>query len=140
MTKVEMIFFIVLTMTITSLLYFFYSPVEVEKIEPEFNITSATITLNWFDTEEELQAEVQRLENEYCEEYPEECPDGPDDYSDTAGLSECDWQPEENYSWCEMWLVRPTELDIWTENFEQDVWKTIGHEFYHTSAGEFHDN
>lgn len=139
MTKLEIFFFtfiIAISVIGFNILAGIMSAVEIES---EYDITHTSITVNWFDTEQELIIEVQRLEDEYCEEFSEECPDGPDDYSDTSGLTECDWQPKENNSLCELWLVRPTELDEWTFDVEQDNWKTIGHEFYHTVAGGFHD-
>jgi len=104
---------------------------------PEYDITSTSIVVNWFDTPEELVTEVQRLEDEYCEE--NECKDGPVDYRDVAALTECDYHPEMNTSFCELWLVYPTELTEWTDTPEQEIWKTIGEEFFHTLAGEFHN-
>ena len=90
-----------------------------EEVNAEFDITSTAIIVNWFDTEAELQ-------------------DALEDY-EIGGLSECEWRPDSNISFCELWLVRPIELDTWTEDIEQDKWKTIGHEFYHALAGSFHD-
>lgn len=85
----------------------------------EFNITSGSYVVNWFKTELDLQTELGE--------------------PDTGGMAECEWRPEFNHSFCEFWLVEPTELDTWTDDFEQDVWKTIGHEFYHATKGDFHE-
>ena len=85
---------------------------------PEYDITSTSIIVNWFDTVEELEAAL--------------------DDDRYAGMAACEYFPKFNHSFCELWLVRPIELDTWTDDDEQDKWKTIGHEFYHTVAGEFH--
>ena len=87
--------------------------------QTEFNITSGSYVVNWFETELDLQAELGEFE--------------------TGGMAICEWRPEFNHSFCEFWLVEPTELDTWTQDFEQDVWKTIGHEFYHATKGTFHN-
>ena len=84
-----------------------------DRIEAEFNITTATIIVHWFDSEKELQLATQ--------------------YNDIAGVSECEWRPDFNISFCELWLVRPNSLQ---DDYDFD---TIGHEIYHTLAGEFHD-
>lgn len=107
---------------------------ETEEINAEFDITTTSIMMHWFDTEKELRIEVQRLEDEYCEENEIKCVD----YSDVAALTECDWRPEVNHSFCEMWLVRPTQLDEWTFDKENDKWLVLGHEFYHVGAGLYH--
>jgi len=91
-----------------------------EPINEEFDLRTTTIIVNWFDTESELQLAL--------------------DDEEIAGMAECEWRPDFNMSFCELWLVRPTELDTWTEDLEQDVWKTIGHEFYHAVTGAFHDD
>ncbi len=93
--------------------------VHAEPINEEFDLTATTIIVNWFDSELELQ-------------------DALDD-AEIAGLAECEYRPEFNISFCEFWLVQPTELDEWTEDFEQDKWKSIGHEFYHAVKGAFHN-
>ncbi len=134
MTKVEISFFTVLAAVLITGLNFAASVTQAEEINPEYNITTSSIIMHWFDTEKELQEEVQRLEDEYCEE--NDCE--PVYYGDVAALTECDWRPEKNHSFCEMWLVEPTELDEWTFDPEQDKWKTLGHEFYHLGKGLFH--
>jgi len=84
-----------------------------KQIEPEFNITTTTILVHWFDSEKELQERT--------------------GYDDIAGISECEWRPDFNISFCEFWLVTPKSLDD-EYNFD-----TIGHEFYHALAGAFHN-
>ena len=81
-------------------------------IQTEFNITSGSYVVNWFETEAELQAVLG---------------------DDLAGLAECEWRPDFNTSFCELWLVRPVDTDD-EYNFD-----TIGHEFYHAVTGAFHD-
>ncbi len=83
-----------------------------EEINPEFDITATSIIVNWFDSELELQ-------------------DALDD-AEIAGMAECEYRPEFNISFCELWLVRPIASD---EYFEFD---SFGHEFYHAFDGAFH--
>lgn len=94
-------------------------PVSAGEITPEYDITTTTIIVNWYNTNEELRAA-----------HPNE--------GYISGLSNCEYRPEFNISFCELWLVRPTELTEWTDTDEQEAWKTIGHELYHALAGEFH--
>ncbi len=96
-----------------------YEGLHAEELHPEYDITTTTIIVNWYDTAEELETALE--DDRY------------------AGMAACEYRPEFNVSFCELWLVRPTEVDTWTDMPEQDRWKTIGHEFYHTVAGEFHD-
>ncbi len=86
---------------------------EAEEINPEFDLRTTTIIVHWFETESELQAEL--------------------DDDELAGLSECEWRPDFNISFCELWLVRPVDTED-AYNFD-----TIGHEFYHAVTGSFHD-
>ena len=109
----------------------FWQLATAEEIEPEFHLQSTTVIVHWFDTEEELQEAL--------------------GWSDTAGYSECESRPDFNMAFCELWLVKPkntTELsdDEWfkvcaQKNKEYDCYAfdTIGHEFYHALAGDFHD-
>ena len=90
----------------------FIKPSNAEQIEPEAELTTATVIVHWFDTEEELQTEL--------------------GWDDTAGYSECEFRPDFNTSFCELWLVRPVSTEDYY-NFD-----TIGHEFYHALAGDFH--
>jgi len=48
------------------------------------------------------------------------------------GWSLCEWQPEHNYSGCDIYIVRPKFVDDHAMN-------TIGHEVWHGVAGEFHE-
>lgn len=80
------------------------------KIEPELNLTTTTVLVHWYESEQELQLSL-----------------GDDTI---AGFSECELRPDFNTSFCELWLVRPaTDYDF----------DTIGHEFYHALSGQFHD-
>jgi len=86
-------------------------PKEAFNFEPHtHDITGTHVIVNWYETETELQTAL-------------------DDF-ELAGLSECEFRPEFNTSFCELWLVRPTN------DYDFD---TIGHEFYHTVAGDWHD-
>jgi hypothetical protein len=80
--------------------------------QEEFDITTTTLIVHWYDSELELQ-------------------DALDD-SEIAGVSECEWRPDFNTSFCELWLVTPTDS---TDKYNFD---TIGHELYHALKGEFH--
>jgi len=93
--------------------------VSAEEITPEYDITITSIIVNWYDSADELRAAL------------------PDE-GRISGFSECEYRPEFNMSFCELWMVRPTELTEWTDTGEQEKWKTIGHEFYHALSGEFH--
>jgi hypothetical protein len=84
-----------------------------KRIEPEHDITTTTLLVHWYDSEEDLGLSLQ---------------------DDTlAGFSECELRPDFNTSFCELWLVRPTDLED-SYNFD-----TIGHELYHALAGDFHE-
>lgn len=82
------------------------------EVPNNFNITSTSVVVNWFESELDLQAEVGDFE--------------------IAGLSQCEYRPEFNHSFCELWLVRPLHLD------DAYAFDTIGHEFYHALVGDFH--
>ena len=84
-----------------------------EPIRPEFDITVTTTIVHWFDTEMELQ--------EYLGE-PE-----------TIGMASCEWKEAQNISLCDLYLVRPTDLE--------DVYNldSIGHEFLHAFYGAYHN-
>jgi len=86
---------------------------QAEQIEPEIELTTTTVIVHWYDSEQELQNAL--------------------GWDDTAGYSECEFRPDFNTSFCELWLVRPTSTDD-AYNFD-----TIGHEFYHALTGDFHD-
>ena len=104
----------------TILLLLLALSVQAEDIKPEYDITTTTIIVNWYDSLEELQADLPIEGNIW-------------------GLSNCEFRPEFNISFCELWLVRPTEETEWTDTPEQEAWKTIGHEFFHALAGDFHE-
>ena len=94
--------------------------VQAEDIHPEYDITTTTIVVNWYDSEAELHAALPGQGN-------------------IAGLSDCEYRPEFNVSFCELWLVRPTEATEFTDTIEQEKWKTVGEEFVHALWGEFHE-
>ena len=80
--------------------------------QQEYQLSTTHILVNWYNSELELQ-------------------DALDD-SGIAGLSECEHRPEFNTSFCELWLVHPTD------NEDAYAFDTIGHEFYHALVGDFH--
>ncbi len=84
-----------------------------DKINPEYNITTTTLIVHWYKTEEQLQESLQDYE--------------------IAGITECEMRPDFNTSFCEMWLVTPVDL---ADYYSFD---TIGHELYHALAGDFHE-
>jgi len=87
-------------------------PWHVEPLQ-SYDVNSTYVIVNWFDSEKELQRALN---------------------DDTlAGLSECEMRPDFNTSFCELWLVRPTDSKD-EYNFD-----TIGHEFYHAIVGDFHE-
>jgi len=91
------------------------SPVAMpyNKIESEYNITTTTILVHWYNSEQELQLSL--------------------GHRGIAGFSECELRPDFNTSFCELWLVRPIDANDYYS------FDTIGHEFYHALAGGFHD-
>ncbi len=96
-----------------------WASVSAEEIEPEFHLQSTTVIVHWYDSQKEL-AEALSHYTEY-------------DESETDGYSECESRPDFNMSFCKLWLVKPTDTEDYY-NFD-----TIGHEFYHALAGDFHD-
>jgi hypothetical protein len=97
--------------TVLALVLMFFG-IGVSEAE-EFDITATTLIVHWYDSELELQ-------------------DALDD-RELAGMAECEWRPEFNISFCELWLVTPTDS---TDEYNFD---TIGHELYHALKGEFHE-
>lgn len=81
--------------------------------EVNVDLTTTTLLINWFDTEQELQNALND--------------------NSIAGFSECELRPDFNTSFCELWLVYPHDA---TDNYAYD---TIGHELYHALKGDFHD-
>lgn len=96
------------------IVWFLFSVIGIARnaLAEEFNITTTTIVINWYDSELELQ-------------------DALDD-SNIAGLSDCEFIPKFGVSFCELWLVRPIAVS------DDYAFDTIGHEFYHAVAGDFH--
>ena len=71
--------------------------VQAEEMTPEFDLTTTTIIVNWFDTEEELQAELYKLEKELCIESPKECKRAYlIDFSHISAMSECEFREDFN--------------------------------------------
>ena len=90
--------------------------------EENYNITAASVIVNWYDSEAEL---MEALEDDTA-----------------AGWSQCEYRPEFNISFCEFWLVRPMpDNDAEYVCSESDAYHfdTIGHEFYHAFIGDFHE-
>lgn len=78
-----------------------------------YNITTTTIMVHWYDTEADLQFSLRE--------------------NNIAGATECEYRPDFNTSFCEMWLVRPKdEIDEYNHD-------TMGHELRHALVGDFHD-
>ncbi len=90
--------------------------------EENYNITAASVIVNWYDSEEELMQAV----GEYS----------------AAGWSQCEYRPEFNISFCEFWLVRPklqyADIDYVCVESDGYNFDTIGHEFYHAFIGDHH--
>lgn len=91
------------------------SPVAMpySKIEGEYNLTTTTILVHWYDSEQELQLSIGRR--------------------GIAGFTECEMRPDFNTSFCEMWLVEPIH------NCDDYAFDTIGHELFHAFRGQFHE-
>ena len=53
------------------------------------------------------------------------------DDTEVAGWSDCEHQPEQNVAFCDIYVLRP-------EYVYGDGMDTIGHEFWHGVAGDFH--
>lgn len=81
-----------------------------ERVKPEFDIENVMITFYWFDTLEELKTEL----NE-----------------NVLGLADCDWNPDKNIAYCDIYAVRATYVD-------DEEACTIGHEVLHASQGRYH--
>ncbi len=90
--------------------------------EENYDITAASVIVNWYDSEKELM-------------------DAVGDYS-AAGWSQCEYRPEFNISFCEFWLVRPklayADSDYVCVESDGYNFDTIGHEFYHAFIGDHH--
>jgi len=104
---------IIITLLFAVFTFCAFRYVYAEQIEPEIERTTTTVIVHWYDSEQELQNAL--------------------GWDDTAGYSECEFRPDFNTSFCELWLVRPTDTED-SYNFD-----TIGHEFYHALTGDFHN-
>ena len=89
-----------------------------ELVKPEFIVSNLLLTVNWFDTEEELAEAVSALGYEVDE---------------SLELSLCEVHPEQDIGWCELWLVIPTTV------IGDPFMDSIGHEAGHGFFGDFHE-
>ena len=88
-----------------------------EPVKPEYLVSNLLLTVNWFDTEEELSAAVSALGYEVDE---------------SLELSLCEVHPDQNIGWCELWLVIPETV------IGDPFMDSIGHEAAHGFFGNFH--
>lgn len=89
-----------------------------ELVKPEYIISNLLITVNWFDTEEELAEAVSARGYEVEE---------------SLELSECEIHPEQDIGWCEVWLVKPRTV------IGDPFMDSLGHEALHGFFGDFHE-
>ena len=89
-----------------------YAPV----LYREFEVQNVGITVHWYDTKDQMQEELGDL-------FPDR------DYS---AASQCEKKPEFNISYCDIYVVRPTQVD-------DNATLSIGHEVLHGLIGDFHD-
>lgn len=92
---------------------------EEVKCEFEEPITVVVSVFHYYDNYEDLN-------RDYTEWYDVD----PDE--EIWGFSDCEWQPENNYSACDIYTVHP---EFVVADMAMD---TIGHEVYHGSCGDFH--
>lgn len=84
--------------------------------------TVVVASFHFFDTYEDLNFEYNTLWLEDGEEEQE-----------LWGWSNCEWQPEANVAFCDIYTIRP-------EFVHSDMaMDTIGHEIWHGVTGDFHD-
>lgn len=81
-------------------------------IEAEYESDSLLITVNWYDSIEELQEAIGE--------------------EDTEAISECEVHPDRDIGWCEIWVVRPTKV-LGDPNMD-----ALGHEVLHGLWGDYH--
>ena len=85
-----------------------------EKFEPEFWIENMSVTLFWYDTQEE-----------FAEDTGEEDPE-------VHAFSLCETKPDKNFAYCDVYMVKPQYVD--------DVRSAdFGHEAFHGLFGAYHE-
>ncbi len=97
-----------------------------EEIDKPFEITNVLSTIFFFDTYAEMTAV-------WNEDHPDDYEDPNDPISILMGFSYCEHYEERNFAHCDLYLVRPTEVD-------DDETLTIGHELLHGVYGEEYHN
>ena len=106
-------------------------------IQCEFDkpITNILSIVRWYDDYETLNDEY----HEYMQEwYTQEDLDemGYDPENEIWGWSNCEWQPENDIAFCDVYTVLPTVMIEGEMSAEFD---TFGHEVFHGACGDFHD-
>jgi len=91
--------------------------VGAEAVIPEYDITVVVSILHWYDDYEELNLDHVALAG---------------DDEEVWGWSNCEWQPENNVSLCDVYSVRPEYL------LSAEI-ETLGHEILHGAFGSFHE-
>ena len=89
-----------------------------ELVKLEYLVSNLLLTVNWFDTEEELAEAVSALGYEVDQ---------------NLELSLCEVHPEQNIGWCELWLVKPQTV------IGDPFMDSLGHEAAHGFFGDFHE-
>lgn len=87
-------------------------------VQPTREMTNLLISVNWFDTLDELESVLERRTGE--------------DQTGTEGYSECETYAERDIGWCEIWVVRPTYV-LGDPNMD-----SLGHEVLHGLMGDYH--
>lgn len=92
-----------------------------EPLVPDGEITNVLTTLHIFSSYEEMRKDIAR-------NFPSD-KTGP--VEELEGMSDCWRNEEQNIAYCDIWMVRPSEVD-------DEHTLTLGHEVLHGVYGNFH--
>ncbi len=101
-------------------LYISWVDEPAESIIPEHWNHNLLIKVSWYDTTEELQEALTARTGV--------------DFSDTEAYSLCEvhYEDGDDIGFCELWLVRPDEVDDYHTT-------SVGHEVLHGLLGDYHE-
>ncbi len=83
-------------------------------VTPEFEINNVLLSINYFDSVAELQADLG------------------EGYEDTDSLGECYHDVDKNIALCELWVTRPSTVE------GDAAMMGLGHEAAHGAWGDYH--
>jgi hypothetical protein len=93
-----------------------------EQVQCEFEepLKHVTLIMHYYDTNEEMYADYVALAD-------------PAEHEEIWGWSACEFQPQDDAAWCDIFVVKPTHVHA-----DMNI-DTLGHEVTHATCGGFHE-